>query len=351
MKERGRIEIILSYIVPRRRLVIPILLLMGVAILIFARATGEMPSRKTRSVPEFEEYTYESLLSTFHNVTQINPHKYHYIHSPIKICKANGNSEDPELLILVKSDVTHFSYRMGIRSTWGNFSINSFKLVFLLGYSSTIEALVQSENDKYHDLVQENFVDAYRNNTIKTIMAFNWAVRTCPGTKYVLFVDDDYFVNVNSVTEFLKVNATLESDLFVGFRVDNARVFRYIESQWYMTKPEYPFLHYPPYISGGAMLLSMKTAMILQNSLAYVRYLYVDDVYIGIVAYLLNINLTHSDRFVLTFASDNLDSCLAAHNYGSPDSLIQEWKIFLRRHYDYTVHIYSQQMKDILYIK
>ncbi|VDI54914.1 Hypothetical predicted protein [Mytilus galloprovincialis] len=99
--------------------------------------------RKTSSVPEFEEYTFEGLLSTFHNVTQINPHEYNYLHSPIKICKANGNSEDPELLILVKSDVTHFSYRMGIRSTWGNFSINSLKLIFLLGYSSTIEDLVR----------------------------------------------------------------------------------------------------------------------------------------------------------------------------------------------------------------
>jgi hypothetical protein len=82
------------------------------------------------------------------------------------------------------------------------------KIVFLLGYSSTIQTIVDKENERFHDIVQEDFIDAYKNNTLKTIMAFNWAVLACPGTKYLLFIDNDYFVNVNAITEYLKENAT-----------------------------------------------------------------------------------------------------------------------------------------------
>lgn len=334
----------LGRIIPRPKYAVFFIILMATLSIFFKCKQSEID--KIIDLPEYDEYSYETLLNTFHNVNRVNNHPFKYIFDPYKVC--SNNIKGPDLLILVKSDVTHFSYRMGIRKTWGNFSITSLRLVFLIGYSSTIQNFVANEYERYHDLVQEDFIDAYHNNTYKTIMAFNWATSSCPGTKHLLFVDDDYFVNVNGITEYLKVNGSLNNYMFAGNRVENARVFRYIESQWYMTKENYPFMHYPPYISGGAILLSMKTAMIMKNIFPYIRYIYVDDVFLGISAYILHISLIHDDRFSLIFAEDNLNNCLVAHDYGSPDNLIRNWKNFLRRHYDNTADIYRLQVNDIM---
>lgn len=345
-----RLETLTRYIKLRRRYLLAFVIAM--VIIMSSSTTGIrriIPS-PIKSVSEYEEYTYESILNNFRKGTVINPHPFKYIYQPTNICSTKADRVFPEMVILVKSDVTNFSYRMGIRSTWGNFSINSIKIVFLLGYSSTIQTIVDEENERFHDIVQENFIDAYKNNTLKTIMAFKWAVLACPGTEYLLFVDDDYFVNVNAITKYLKENAT--STYFIaGHKVEKARVFRYIESDWYMTKSQYPFLHYPPYLNGGAMVFTMAAAMAVNNIFPYVRSISIDDVYVGIVSYMLNLSMTHEDRFYISFVKENLDHCLAAHGFGSPDDLIHEWKKFLARHEDNIGNIYRHQMKDILNLK
>lgn len=346
----SRLETLTRYIVLRRRYLLSFVLALVIIMSSSTIRTKRIIPLSRTDVPEYEEYTYESILNNFRNDTVINPHPFRYIYQPTNICSTNGDRVFPEMVILVKSDVTNFSYRMGIRSTWGNFSINSIKIVFLLGYSSTIQTIVDKENERFHDIVQEDFIDAYKNNTLKTIMAFNWAVLACTGTKYLLFIDDDYFVNVNAITEYIKENAT--SKYFIaGHKVEKARVFRYIESDWYMTKSQYQFLHYPPYLNGGAMLFTMAAAMTVKNSFPYVRPIYIDDVYIGIVSYILNLSMTHDDRFSLSFVRENLDHCLASHGYWSPDDLIHEWKNFLARHEDNIGTIYRHQMKDILELK
>ena len=68
--------------------------------------------------------------------------------------------------------------------------------MFLLGNppSSPI-AQIRKENDLYHDIVQEDFIDSYRNLTVKSIMALKWATEHCKNAKLIFKMDDDTLVN------------------------------------------------------------------------------------------------------------------------------------------------------------
>ena len=63
---------------------------------------------------------------------------------------------------------------------------------------------IEYENELYQDVVQEDFIDAYKNLTYKGIMALKWISTYCPHTKYVLKVDDDIVVNTFTLLNHLK---------------------------------------------------------------------------------------------------------------------------------------------------
>ena len=72
---------------------------------------------------------------------------------------------------------------------------------------STDESVMKAiayENEMHLDIVQEDFLDAYKNLTYKGIMALKWISTYCRQTKYVLKVDDDIVVNTFTLMKHLK---------------------------------------------------------------------------------------------------------------------------------------------------
>lgn len=254
----------------------------------------------------------------------INPHPFKYKLLPSGVCNSNADQNNPHLLILVKSNVFQIGHRMAIRSTWGNFTNNStIQLAFLLGDSTLVQSFTEMEYEMYGDIIQENFIDEYKNNTLKTIMGFNWAVSHCSQAKFVMFVDDDYFVNIPNLSSL--VSNISNSSVFRGYRYKNAVVRRRKESKWYISKEEYPDKLWPPYISGGSMLISMDVVKDMAVAFPHVKPVFIDDVYLGIVAKILNITLTHDRKFEVKYLPEKFDSLIASHDFGSPNVLIQEW--------------------------
>lgn len=84
---------------------------------------------------------------------------------------AEGNQ--PLVLIAVKSAIAHFDRRAMIRQLWGKERRNNTTLliatVFVLGYSNdaSINLRAKEENEQYGDLLMGDFLDAYKNNTLK----------------------------------------------------------------------------------------------------------------------------------------------------------------------------------------
>ena len=84
---------------------------------------------------------------------------------------------------------------------------HSAKLIFLLGTTSTpdseLEQRIAEETALHGDLVREDFLDTYQNLTLKTLAGVKWAGQFCGQAEFVMKTDDDMYVNVGEVMEYL----------------------------------------------------------------------------------------------------------------------------------------------------
>ncbi|XP_069134458.1 beta-1,3-galactosyltransferase brn-like [Argopecten irradians] len=231
------------------------------------------------------------------HMNPINPHPFQYIHFQSH-CDFISN-ESPFLLILVKSAANNFHLRIAIRETWGSTHAPNVKIVFLLAYKAELQADVDAEVAIHGDIVQESFQDAYRNNTYKTIMGFNWAVQYCDRATHIAFVDDDHYLNVKNTLDYIEsLDQSNDNDLMIGHMLPRSSPMRSKFSKWQVTFKEYPFDRWPPYLAGAVYLVSKQVADKLVFAFPYVKYLGIDDSYLGIVAHKIGVTVKHDDRFV-----------------------------------------------------
>lgn len=173
----------------------------------------------------------------------------------------------PFLLIFVTSAPRHTQHRKVIRQTWGNMEKQKdVKLLFSLASVKTEEQdIIEEENRKYHDIIQGNFLDTYLNVTYKHIMNLKYAVYYCPDIKYILKTDDDFFVNINAVLNYLRERYLLcgAKDYIQCGVAEKFPVFRRSRKfpQWVVKFEDYERTVYPTYCMGGyAMVYSWDVA-------------------------------------------------------------------------------------------
>ncbi|XP_033725129.1 beta-1,3-galactosyltransferase brn-like [Pecten maximus] len=266
--------------------------------------------------------------------TPINPHPFKYIHQP-KSCEFRPNASHP-LLILVKSAVRNSLIRDGVRRTWGNIKDLDIRLVFVLGMNSSdaeLQRSVDREAELYQDIVQEDFTDIYQNNTYKTIMAFNWGVEHCPGAKVNYFVDDDYLVLLPNLLQYIRrlTSKNLEN-VFMGLLVPHSRPFSDPKSKWFVPLSEYQYDFWVPYLAGGAFLVSNKVMRKFVFAFPYVKFLRIDDSYLGIVAYKLGIKPQANMLFNYNRAAIRMDArarWFSSHGFKDPVTLEKYWKTLM----------------------
>jgi len=136
----------------------------------------------------------------------VNPHNFSYILNPEYSVCDNSNSSI-YLLVYVHSGPTNYQRRIVIRETWATRTLfPDLRLVFMIGKSldQNLMKAIAYENELYRDIVQEDFIDAYKNLTYKGVMALKWISTYCSKTKYVLKVDDDIVVNTFTLINHLK---------------------------------------------------------------------------------------------------------------------------------------------------
>ncbi|XP_021351525.1 lactosylceramide 1,3-N-acetyl-beta-D-glucosaminyltransferase-like [Mizuhopecten yessoensis] len=223
----------------------------------------------------------------------INPHPFKYINLP-RACdfRLNGTdlTQNDTILVLVKSTASHYSLRGAIRSLWKSVQDAGIKKVFLLGYDGMNQTEINKESQTNRDIIQEDFVDAYRNNTFKTIMGFNWASQFCTEAKFMFFMDDDYYVKLSELANYLrKIPEQNSHNIYIGSLSKKGVPYRDKDTRWYVSAEEYPFDLYPPYIGGGAFVVSYDVAQRFRLAFPFTKYMPIDDAYLGIVARKLNI--------------------------------------------------------------
>ncbi|KAK3092863.1 hypothetical protein FSP39_008036 [Pinctada imbricata] len=261
---------------------------------------------------------YRKLLSS--SVSSISSpihlHPYQYIFNPTRVC---NTSNEIFILSVVKSKIDHFILRMAIRATWGRkANSKNNRLVFLLGNSknSTIRYDVRQEFKMHGDLVMENFIDSYYNNTIKTTMGVRWIAEFCEKARYVVFVDEDVMVLYPNLLKFFGgLIKYQELQLFEGEIHTDAGPHRNSTSKWYVSKGEYPFDCYPPFLSGGTILTSGNVVQKLNTAIPYVKPLKLDDVYLSIVANKVGITPKNNVKVCMGVNKSFRDEFITKHGF------------------------------------
>ncbi|XP_062583421.1 beta-1,3-galactosyltransferase 5-like [Saccostrea cucullata] len=259
----------------------------------------------------------------------INRHDFNYIHKGQNICTESNIF----FILVVKSRVENFSNRHVIRKTWGNISnYEAVKIVFLLGFNQSVQTEVDSEALKYGDVVQEDFLDNYSNNTLKTIMGLNWVSQHCPNAKLSFYVDDDVFLIVNNLRKFRK-SRNQGPDMMLGKLLSHSVPYRDNTSKWFVSWEDYPFDKYPKYLAGYAYLMSADLVKKFALAVPYIQPISIDDTYLGIVAEKLKIVRKNQPGFIMKkpglVSNDavtmNFRNTLAYHQISSPESMLQTW--------------------------
>uniref|UniRef100_UPI00358EB30B beta-1,3-galactosyltransferase 1-like n=1 Tax=Myxine glutinosa TaxID=7769 RepID=UPI00358EB30B len=232
------------------------------------------------------------------HVHSLYPHSYRILINEPEKC----TGQPPFLLVLVSSAPIEHEARAAIRSTWGRPFLSQgvpILTLFLLGISPLpkVAAAVLAESHEHHDILQEDFVDTYRNLTIKTIMGLKWAASFCPGVRYIMKTDGDVFVHIENLVSGALLAEGSASTFFYTGQVINGQPIRDPRSKWYMPRSVYPRSRYPPFCSGTGYVISGELANAMYRSSLRTAILPLEDVFVGVCAHKLGVLPTHNGGF------------------------------------------------------
>lgn len=232
------------------------------------------------------------------------------------------NGEPVDIIICVHSHPKNAALRDMIRQTWANQGVwvkFRVKTMFFIGRpvkpNATESESVQLDIELYKAVIEESrsksdvilgdFMDTYRNLTMKTLTALKWVTDYCAGSTYYIKVDDDVIVNAFQVQQMLSMTSAtaaaarangnanaLEADEIACCYFRNLAVKRNrSESKWFVTEKELPIniTVYPPFCSGMGYIMRTETALKLYKASFFEPFLWIDDIYVtGFLAQRIN---------------------------------------------------------------
>ncbi len=227
--------------------------------------------------------THLRKITTKKPLSYVNPHDFRYILNNPYTCK----EESIFLLIFVHSAPDHSEDRDLIRKSWasiikyGDFNIRT---IFLLAKPTDriLQWKIEEENHLFEDIIQEDFIDNYKNLTHKHIMGLKWIKDSCSHAQFIVKVDDDTFINIFKLVDYLDMKYSqkpMENTLYCSvFRNQGPR--RDKEDKWYVSVEEYSPDKYPPYCEGFAYIMSPDLVSKLYSASLWTKYYWIDDVYV-----------------------------------------------------------------------
>lgn len=214
------------------------------------------------------------------------------------------HDRDVLLLLFVKSSPENFERRQAIRSTWGNETYVektlgvTVKVLFALGLHprplerKKVQRELLEEDEKYHDLIQQDFLDTFHNLTLKLLLQLSWTHAHCRHARFLMSADDDIFIHLPNLIHYLQeVDQAGAKDFWVGKVHRGSPPIRSKDSKYYVSEEMYPWLMYPDYTPGAGYVVSRDVASrVYQASLTLNASLYIDDVFMGICASMMGIS-------------------------------------------------------------
>ncbi|XP_076011686.1 beta-1,3-galactosyltransferase 1-like [Genypterus blacodes] len=242
------------------------------------------------------------------------PHEYHFTINQPEKCE----QQKPFLVLIVPVVPHNRADRDIIRRTWGGERKVLGKVVtlfFLLGRQTGGEAeqvqqRVLQESKEHRDLIQSDFLDSYKNLTIKTMVMMEWLAAHCSSASYAMKIDSDIFLNLNNLITMLLLLPP-QGDYMTGFVECEAVVLRNPSSKWYLPVELFPETYYPCYTLGLAYVFSLDLPQKLVEASRHVQALYIEDVYLGMCMSYLRIPPTYPQTWnSFSFSPLPYDRCI-----------------------------------------
>ncbi|XP_045073046.1 beta-1,3-galactosyltransferase 1-like [Coregonus clupeaformis] len=223
------------------------------------------------------------------------PSEYHFILDEPEKCR----EQNPFLVLVVPVAPYNREARDAVRSTWGSERQvlgKEVRLFFLLGLPSgerteQLQEKVLQESKEHQDLLQSDFIDSYKNLTIKTMVMMEWLSSRCPKASYAMKIDSDMFLNVNTLVNML-LHAP-KQNYQTGLVAQWGAVLRDHNSKWYLPKEVFPENIYPPYALGLGYVFTLDLPRKLVEASRHVKAIYIEDVYLGLCMRHLGIRPTN----------------------------------------------------------
>jgi hypothetical protein len=191
----------------------------------------------------------------------INPH------TPACIIDEGAYGTHDTVLIVVTSAKGNFQQRQTIRNSWGSVKSSPgtpLVIRFFIGRDpgglAQLNSAVSREAREYGDIIQQDFVDSYRNLTLKSLGVLRWASLHCPRAAHLLKVDDDTFVVPTRVIAYVTRKGMSDvlggsKRIFCTLRSRAILVKRNQRSKWYTSKEQWPNRTFPPFCHGFGYML------------------------------------------------------------------------------------------------
>lgn len=221
-----------------------------------------------------------------------------YVVSSSQVC----SSEEVFLLVLIFSSPGNTSRRNTIRQTWANIThIRGYStlILFTLGKPSSeaTQLEVIKEAKKHQDVIEGAFLDSPENQTLKTMKAVEWTITFCPGAQFMLKVDEEMFVNLSSLIEYLLSLSTHPEDIYLGKVVHHEMPNRDSQSDDFVPLHKYSGKYYPDYCSATAFVISQDVARKIYVTSKQIPLSVSPGIFVGLCAKNAGVMPVHSSRF------------------------------------------------------
>ncbi|XP_077532230.1 uncharacterized protein LOC144144597 [Haemaphysalis longicornis] len=304
---------------------------------------GKVTVHKMESLNQGAANLYSTESSSVrHIVTELGPEKSNYPNltsnmlPTVTAASVKLNSSDPptkpygwkvkgacasalRVLYYVHTTPEHAEQRDFLRTTIGNSKVAAFvnsSLVFFVGTTPDrkLSKKVHTEAEKHGDVVQLDFIDTYRNLSLKFIGATKWLLaNNClnPTERVLVKIDDDVMVNIFLLTSYVKYILALDNSESPSIHcaiVPQARPIRDKNSKWFVSRQDYSSNKYPLYCLGAAFVMHASVLARLGRAVDHAPFFWVEDVYAtGMVARLANVSHVDINRHCcLTPAEDTV---------------------------------------------
>ncbi|XP_004209192.2 beta-1,3-galactosyltransferase 1 isoform X1 [Hydra vulgaris] len=190
------------------------------------------------------------------------------------------------LLIIISSHVNNRKRRDRIRESWGSIfnwvTVKKYLLVFVVARTSDAKSMIEIADEARirRDVLYLDIFEDFYLLTKKVIVGLTWA-KNYVKFKALLKGDDDTFVNIDNVIQFINVNDIIDG--YFGNKIYKAKVRKF--GRYQVSKEEFKKDIYETYCSGGGFILTNSSVYKMTKLFDINKILRIDDAYVGEIAY------------------------------------------------------------------